>query len=120
MSEHAIELVSVHGELSPRLVCHAAKGAPCRMRPADLDVEEWSIPYEGDMVDTDCWAVEWQSAAGFVDGIRAEVNGVWATIPVVIGYDEGVLVSPAIEQTELDGIEVPVDPALDTGCEGCQ
>ncbi len=105
MSEHALEVVSEYGELSLRLVCHAAKGATCRMRPASLDIEEWTVDYEGDMIDADCWAVEWQSAAGFEEGVRSEHEGAWASIPVVLGYDEGVLVHPEGERTPLEGLE---------------
>lgn len=108
MSEHALEVVSESdGELSLRLVCHAAKGAPCRMRPADLDIEEWSSSYEGDMIDSDCWAVEWQSAAGFEDGVRSEIEGVYASIPVEVGYEEGVSLRPAGEHPMLAGLETP-------------
>lgn len=106
MSTHAIEVVSEYGELSLRLICHAAKGALCRMRPADLDVEEWSTDYEGDLIDTECWAVEYVAAAGFEDAIRTRETGVLASVPISVGYDECVLISTVDEGPMLDGIEV--------------
>ena len=112
MSEHALEVISEYGEISVRLACHAAKGATCRMRPADLNLEEWTVDYEGEMIDAECWAVEWQSDAGFEEGVRSEFAGVYASVPVVISYDEGVMVHPEGEHVPLDGLE-PGDTTTD-------
>lgn len=105
MSEHAIEVVSEDGEISLRLVCQAVKGAPCRLRPADPEVEEWSSDYEGELVDSECWALEWQDAVGFVDGVRSDGDGVLTTFPVRVGCEEGVLVWPIPPHPMLAGLE---------------
>lgn len=106
MSTHALEIVSDDGELSLRLVCHAVKGATCRLRPADSDVEEWPEDYAGDMIDTDCWAVEWASEAGIQDGVRFHTSGTVVSVPVALEYDGCVLlhlVEPHTMLAELAG-----------------
>ena len=76
-------------ELGPRakLICHAAKGATCRMRPADPDVDEWDDTYQGEMIDNDCFAVEWLEAADWEGVTVLPYDKPVATIPVSVGYD---------------------------------
>ena len=100
MSEHTLEVVSQYGELSLRLVCHAVPGAPCRLRPEGA--AEWSADYDGEMIDSRCWAEEWQEDAGFIDGVRNIGDGVLAEIPVSIEYDECVAVRAVEPHTMLD------------------
>lgn len=106
MPEHEIQVVAEYGELSLRLVCHAAKGAPCRMRPPEGDDREsWSADDE-DLVDGDCWALDWIAADTFADQVRAsdalnDATRIYATAPVAIGYDECVTVALATPQPTL-------------------
>lgn len=74
-----------------RLVCTATPGSPCRMRPAD-DRETWSYN-DPDLIDDECWAVEWVEGGGMET--MASADGVtWPTIPVTVEYDEGVVLAP--------------------------
>ena len=74
-----------------RLVCTATPGSPCRMRPAD-DRESWSYD-DPDLIDGECWAVEWVEGGGMET--MASADGVtWPTIPVTVEYDEGVVLAP--------------------------
>lgn len=132
MSEHAIEVVSEYGELSLKLVCHAVPGSPCRMRPpAGDDREYWHIDDPG-LVAGECWAVEWQRDAGFVNGVRSAEPGtvadpiVWASIPVGVEYDECVIVARIPEHTTLPVPESSdstrscrVCGCTDDDCSGC-
>ena len=76
------------GEL--RLVCTAIKGADCRKRPADDDRESWCLD-DPDLIDGDCWAVEWWDA---VSGEHCIADEPWL-IPVSVKYDDFLMVSPA-------------------------
>lgn len=102
MAEHEIQVVADDGELSLRLVCHAAKGAPCHRRPPENDDREsWSADEEG-LVDSTCWATDWIEAVGFEDGVYAadalhRPTVTYATAPVTISYDDGVSVALAAE-----------------------
>lgn len=84
MSDHAIQVVAEGGELVLRLVCTAPVGAPCRRRS----------PEGYGSKDDDCWAEEWASEAGW-ESVFAMEDGVWASVPVGISYDDGVDVTPA-------------------------
>ena len=74
-----------------RLVCTATPGSPCRMRPAD-DREHWSYS-DPDLIDGECWAVEWVEAGGMETMASAD-DVTWPTIPVTVAYDEGVVLAP--------------------------
>ena len=92
--DHAVEVVSDAGELRLRLVCHAPVGSPCRRRPPEGDDREYWPDDDPDLVDAECWAVEWVSEVGWDDAISADGPEVWTSIPVGISYDEGVEVWP--------------------------
>lgn len=68
-----------------RLTCSAAPGAPCRMRPAD-DRETWYVG-DPDLVDGDCWAVEWVEAGGW-ESVGWQGRDI-PPIPVVVDFGEG-------------------------------
>lgn len=101
MSEHVVEVVAEFGELNLRFVCNAVAGSPCRRRPAEKDWNEWPENYQGEMVDSDCWAAEWVSECGW-ESIMPNKDGVYASIPVSISYDDGVVVTQVESQTSLD------------------
>lgn len=99
-SEHVIQVIADFSELKLEFVCNAVAGSPCRMRPADPGVEEWDSDYEGKLVSSECWAVEWVSAGGW-ESVIAPHAGVYATIPVSVDYDNGVVVDLIHPQTTL-------------------
>lgn len=90
---HWIELDTYGGELHQKLTCTAAPGAPCRRRPRDNDRECWNED-DPDLIDGDCWAVEWISATGWDDGTRAPEGITFPRIPVSVSYDECVFLEP--------------------------
>ena len=73
-----------------RLVCTATPGSPCRMRPPD-DREYWRED-DPDLIDGECWAVEWLEAVGTEAVVSAD-DATWPAIPVTVEYDEGVVLS---------------------------
>lgn len=99
---HHLEIDASDHHSAPRLVlvCTAAPGSGCRKRPTD-DRERWYLD-DPDLVDGDCWAVDFIDAAGWDDGVRADdFDGTpwpsitqWPRIPVTVHYDEGVIVAP--------------------------
>jgi len=101
MSVHQINLVAQSGEFSLEFVCTAAKGAPCRMRPADPDRETWDAD-DPDLIDADCWAVGWCNDGGFEDSVRADEDGIYSSVPVSAWYEEGVMVRRELPSTPLD------------------
>jgi len=128
MSVHKLQIVEESGEVSLKLVCSAVPGATCRRRPTD-DREEWSVD-DPDLVlvDGDCWAVEWVSAVGWEDAVRmGDGTGVVVSVPVDVGYEEGVLLSVASADPELDGLELHTSerdglddcPACDASLASC-
>jgi len=106
MSEHVIEVVAEFGELSLKFRCNAVPGSPCKRRPVDSELEEWPSDYQGEMVDADCWAAEWVSECGW-ESIMPNNDSVYASIPISISYDDGVIVTQLESQTSL-GIDWPV------------
>lgn len=100
---HYVVIDTVAGEPTLRLVCTAAPGAPCRRRPADDTLEQWSAddPYL-DLVDGDCWAVEWIAAAGWEEGVKCAPDAVFPSWPVSIAYDEAVVIAPVTPHPTLD------------------
>jgi len=108
MSAHAIEIIAEDYELRLRFVCHATPGADCRRRPPEGDDRESWSPDDPGLVDGECWAVEWIREAGWDDSIIADgtrgKTEVWASLPVSVGYDEGVSVRPEMPHSTLDGI----------------
>ena len=78
------------------LVCTATPGSPCRKRPAD-DRESWSYN-DPDLIDGDCWAVEWVEAVG-LEAMTSADGVTWPTIPVTVEYDEGVVLAPAATES---------------------
>lgn len=103
-STHSVTITAdPDGFLHLGLECTAAPGAPCRRRPVDRTLEEWSpddpnIEFEDD----ECFAVEWVNAEGFEDAVFSEDAGVFARIPVRVSYEEGVIVAPAEPHPVLD------------------
>lgn len=97
-SHHRLEVVSYGGELFLRLACTAAPDAYCRQRPTDTDRETWG-PDDDTTPGHECWAVEWQAAAGFADAVRwdhgAAADLVLGGLPVAVSYDEGVVLDYA-------------------------
>ncbi len=85
-------------ELRLALVCAAAPGSPCRLRPAD-GREEWTDT-DTDLIDSVCWAVEWAEAGGW-ETIAAAEGVTWPMIPVTVEYECGPVVAPVIPQPDL-------------------
>jgi hypothetical protein len=98
---HAIELYAENGEIRPRLVCTAAPDAPCRKRPT-VERDSWNDEDPDLTPGHPCWAIEWVEAAGFEDGVAwGSRDGVIASIPVRVSYDEGVYLDPV---TDLEAV----------------
>jgi len=57
--------------------------------------------YQGEMVDADCWAVEWVSDGGW-ESVMPDVDGIYASIPVAVSYNDGVIVKLVEPHTALD------------------
>ena len=93
---HHIGIDASDPDCAPRLVlvCTATPGSDCRKRPTD-DREAWQ-PDDPDLIDGECWAAEWVSAAGWDDSVRPDAlsDAPWPHIPVIVHYDEGVIVAP--------------------------
>jgi len=105
MSEHVIQVVAEFGELNMKFVCNAVAGSPCKRRPANQDLDEWPHDYEGEMIENaECWAAEWVSAGGW-ESIMPDVDGIYASIPVTVDYDDGVIVRP------VEPVKIPGDSA---------
>jgi len=108
MSIHKLEIVADRGELRLELRCTAAKGADCRMRPTD-DRESWNVGDPG-LVEGDCWAVDYIVAGGFEDSVFMQQEGVIASIPVTVAYDEAVVLAIALPESErLEGLDIEGD-----------
>lgn len=77
-----------------KLVCTAAPGAKCRLRPPD-DREEWHLD-DPDLVDSGtCWAVQWAEDGGW-ETIQCEDTEVeqFGRIPVTVSNDDGPVLHP--------------------------
>lgn len=88
-----------------RLRCTATPDAPCRMRPAEDDRESWSLDDPDLTPGHDCWAVEWASDGGW-ETVGPAAGAKWPIIPVVIEYDEGVVIAPVLPGEPLPFREV--------------
>jgi hypothetical protein len=97
MIDHRIEVFSHSRELSLRLVCYAPAEANCKKRPADTSVSFWDGDWEdadqGEFVYTDkCWAIEYEEDGGW-ESLFTVTDGVWASVPVSVAYNDGVEVT---------------------------
>ena len=91
---HHLVIDTTCGEPTLTLVCTAAKGAGCRMRPPEGDDRETWRPDDPDLIDGECWAVEWISEGGWEDSVRCADGAKFPRIPVEVTYDEGVWIAP--------------------------
>ena len=80
---HHLVIDTTCGEPTLTLVCTAAKGAECRMCPPEGDDRGTWRAGDPDLIDGECWAVEWVS-----EGAK------FPRIPVEVTYDEGVWIAP--------------------------
>jgi hypothetical protein len=106
VSVHKLEIFSDR-DWGPtmRLVCTATKGSDCRMTPID-GRESWEFG-DHDLVDCECLVVGYIEAAGFQDSVRTVEDGVFASIPVVAHYDDGIVLSiPTIGTEPLEGLDI--------------
>ncbi|MFJ4038223.1 hypothetical protein ACIPVB_09050 [Microbacterium sp. NPDC090007] len=95
-SYHHVQLKIEGGELHRGFVCTAPEDAICRRRPAGFEeglMESWTAE-QATETGWPCWAVEWVEAAGIEDAILGQEDGVLASVPVAISYDEGVSITP--------------------------
>lgn len=97
---HWLAIDADWGEPRLKLVCTAARGAYCRKRHPDPDVEEW-LPDDSDLIDTDrCWAVEWAEDAGW-ESVQVEEGAEFPPIPVSVTCDEGPMLAPILPHPTL-------------------
>lgn len=97
---HWLAIDADWGEPRLKLVCTAARGAYCRKRRPDPDVEEW-LPDDPDLIDTDrCWAVEWAEDAGW-ESVQVEEGAEFPLIPVSVTCDEGPMLAPILPHPTL-------------------
>jgi hypothetical protein len=108
MSVHKLEVVAEGGELRFELRCTATAGADCRMRPTD-DRESWSVGDPG-LVPGECWAVDYIAAGTFEEFAQVNPEGVIASLPVSVEYDEAVAITVVPEHTML-----PEPPPIEAG-----
>ncbi|MGO2188223.1 MAG: hypothetical protein ACTH4Y_08255 [Microbacterium gubbeenense] len=101
-THHYVELTVQGSELHPRFRCDAPEDAFCRRRPprhAETGQESWTEE-EAEVPGHDCWAEEWIAAVGIDDALRMDAaDGVLASVPVDIRYDEGVEATPVNDHT---------------------
>lgn len=89
---HYVQLVVEGGGLMHRFVCTAPDDAACRRRPDDFEDgarESWTAE-EAVNTGYPCWAADWVDAIGVDDAVLITPEGVLASVPVDIHYDEGV------------------------------
>lgn len=97
---HWLAIDADWGEPRLKLVCTAARGAHCRKRHPDPDVEEW-LPDDPDLIDTDrCWAVEWAEDAGW-ESVQVAEGAEFPPIPVSVTCDEGPVLAPILPHPTL-------------------
>lgn len=97
---HWLAIDADWGEPRLKLVCTAARGAYCRKRHPDPDVEEW-LPDDPDLIDTDrCWAVEWAEDAGW-ESVQVAEGAEFPPIPVSVACDEGPVLAPILPHPTL-------------------
>ena len=97
---HWLAIDADWGEPRLKLVCTAARGAYCRKRHPDPDVEEW-LPGDPGLIDTDrCWAVEWAEDAGW-ESVQVEEGAEFPPIPVSVTCDEGPMLAPILPHPTL-------------------
>ena len=89
-----------YDEIRLELVCAAAPGSPCRLRPAD-GREVWTYD-DADLIDSGvCWAVEWADEGGW-ETIAAAEGVTWPLIPVTVECEfERPVVAPVVPQPDL-------------------
>ena len=76
---HYLRIHDDWDEIRLALVCTAAPGSPCRLRPAD-GREDWTYA-DADLIDSGvCWAVEWADEGGCVTSGAAE-GVTWPLVP---------------------------------------
>lgn len=98
---HYLRIHDDYDEIRLALVCAAAPGSPCRLRPAD-GREEWTYA-DADLIDSGvCWAVEWADDGGW-ETVAAAEGVTWPMIPVTVEYEYemGPVVAPVIPQPDL-------------------
>lgn len=97
---HWLAIDADWGEPRLKLVCTATRGAYCRKRHPDPDVEEW-LPGDPGLIDTDrCWAVEWAEDAGW-ESVQVEEGAEFPPIPVSVTCDEGPMLAPILPHPTL-------------------
>lgn len=99
MSIHHINLVIEDGQPRIKFECTGTPDAWCRRRPEDWEQrgeESWTRE-EATVTGYECWGVEFIDAAGMDDGLTG-VDQILAHVPVEIGYDECVEISPVRDE----------------------
>lgn len=97
---HYLRIHDDYDEIRLALVCTAAPGSPCRLRPAD-GREDWTYA-DADLIDSGvCWAVEWADEGGCVTSGAAE-GVTWPLVPVTVEYEYGIgpVVAPVVPQPD--------------------
>lgn len=95
---HYLRIHDDYDEIRLALVCTAAPGSPCRLRPAD-GREDWTYA-DADLIDSGvCWAVEWADEGGCVTSGAAE-GVTWPLVPVTVEYEYGI--GPVVAPVDLD------------------
>ena len=98
---HYLRIHDDYDEIRLALVCTAAPGSPCRLRPAD-GREDWTYA-DADLIDSGvCWAIEWADEGGW-ETITAAEGVTWPMIPVTVEYEYGIgpVVAPVVPQPDL-------------------
>ena len=96
---HYLRIHDDYDEIRLALVCTAAPGSPCRLRPAD-GREDWTYA-DADLIDSGvCWAVEWADEGGCVTSGAAE-GVTWPMIPVTVEYPRLAITGALEEELEL-------------------
>lgn len=99
MSIHHLDLIVEDGVPHIKFRCTGMPDADCRRRPPDWEEsgdESWSLESATE-TGFECWAADWIDATGFGDAVMGE-NGTYASAPIDISYDEGVIIAPATAQ----------------------
>ncbi len=92
---HFVELKIEGEKLQRGFKCTMPADAPCRRRPKDHELRESWTEEESTESGLACWAVEWVDAVGIEEAIfGGEFDGVLASVPVSIAYEECVSIEP--------------------------
>lgn len=111
---HFIDLVIEDSYVRHEFRCTATQDAPCRRRPPDADGRESWTAEEATETGHPCWAADWVDAVGFDDAVHG-TDGTLGSVPVTVGYEEGVEVERVSPMPALPDLSAARATEYETG-----